>query len=85
VINSAPGGALVDLSGGVTGIPTLAALDPQMGGAQASAVGFTIPSGTVTAVAAVSSRPADASARRATDAAMRGSSCASRDRDARGT
>jgi hypothetical protein len=56
-----------------------------LGGAQASAVGFAIPSGTVTAVAAVSSRPADASARRTTDAAMRGSSCASRDRDARGT
>lgn len=37
------GGALVDLDGHVVGIPTLAATDPQMGGA-ASGIGFAIPS-----------------------------------------
>lgn len=37
------GGALVDLSGAVVGIPTLAALDPQLGGA-APGIGFAIPS-----------------------------------------
>jgi S1-C subfamily serine protease len=38
------GGALVDLQGRVIGIPTLAALDPQLGGAQAPGIGFAIPS-----------------------------------------
>ena len=38
------GGALVDLEGRVIGIPTLAALDPQLGGAQAPGIGFAIPS-----------------------------------------
>jgi len=37
------GGALVDLSGNVVGIPTLAANDPQIGGA-APGIGFAIPS-----------------------------------------
>ena len=37
------GGALVDLNGGVVGIPTLAATDPQIGGA-ASGIGFAISS-----------------------------------------
>jgi putative serine protease PepD len=44
------GGALVDLSGQVIGIPTLAAADPQLGGA-ASGIGFAIPSDTVTSIA----------------------------------
>jgi S1-C subfamily serine protease len=38
------GGALVDLEGGVVGIPTLAAIDPQLGEAQAPGIGFAIPS-----------------------------------------
>jgi putative serine protease PepD len=37
------GGALVDLSGAVVGIPTLTAVDPQIGGA-AIGIGFAIPS-----------------------------------------
>ena len=45
------GGALVDLSGRVIGIPTLAAVDPQIGGA-APGIGFAIPSNTVQRVAA---------------------------------
>jgi putative serine protease PepD len=45
------GGALVDLTGAVIGIPTLAALDPQLGGGQASGIGFAIPSTTVRQVA----------------------------------
>ena len=44
------GGALVDLSGRVIGIPTLAASDPQLGGA-AVGIGFAIPSDTVTRIA----------------------------------
>ena len=44
------GGALVDLSGQVIGIPTLAASDPQLGGA-AVGIGFAIPSDTVTRIA----------------------------------
>jgi putative serine protease PepD len=44
------GGALVDLAGRVIGIPTLAASDPQMGGA-AVGIGFAIPSDTVTRIA----------------------------------
>ena len=45
------GGALVDLSGRVIGIPTLAALDPQLGNSQAAGIGFAIPSSTVQQVA----------------------------------
>jgi S1-C subfamily serine protease len=45
------GGALVDLAGRVVGIPTLAALDPELGGAQAPGIGFAIPSTTVSTVA----------------------------------
>jgi S1-C subfamily serine protease len=45
------GGALVDLSGRVIGIPTLAALDPQMGASQAPGIGFAIDSNTVSRVA----------------------------------
>jgi S1-C subfamily serine protease len=44
------GGALVDISGRVIGIPTLAAADPQMGGA-AAGIGFAIPSNVVTDIA----------------------------------
>jgi putative serine protease PepD len=44
------GGALVDLSAQVVGIPTLAAEDPQMGGA-AVGIGFAIPSNVVTDIA----------------------------------
>jgi S1-C subfamily serine protease len=45
------GGALVDLTGTVIGIPTLAAIDPQLGGGQAAGIGFAIPSTTVRQVA----------------------------------
>jgi S1-C subfamily serine protease len=45
------GGALVDLDGQVIGIPTLAALDPNLGGAQAPGIGFAIPSNTVKRIA----------------------------------
>jgi len=45
------GGALVDLSGRVIGIPTLAAVDPEMGGSQAPGIGFAIDSNTVRRVA----------------------------------
>ena len=41
------GGALVDLTGDVVGIPTLAAADPQLGGA-AAGIGFAIPANIVT-------------------------------------
>ena len=41
------GGALVDINAQVIGIPTLAALDQQLGGAQAPGIGFAIPSNTV--------------------------------------
>jgi S1-C subfamily serine protease len=44
------GGALVDLTGRVIGIPTLAAVDPEMG-AQAPGIGFAIDSNTVRRVA----------------------------------
>jgi putative serine protease PepD len=44
------GGALVDLSGHVIGIPTLAAVDPEMG-AEAPGIGFAIASNTVRRVA----------------------------------
>jgi putative serine protease PepD len=45
------GGALVDLTGGVIGIPTLAALDPDMGNAAAPGIGFAIPSNTARSIA----------------------------------
>ena len=45
------GGALVNLAGQVIGIPTLAAADPQLGGA-AAGIGFAIPSDTITSIAA---------------------------------
>jgi putative serine protease PepD len=38
------GGALVNLDGEVIGIPTLAATDPEFGGAPAAGIGFAIPS-----------------------------------------
>ena len=44
------GGALVDIQGRVIGIPTLAAADPQIGGA-AAGIGFAIPSNVVTNIA----------------------------------
>jgi putative serine protease PepD len=44
------GGALVNVAGQVIGIPTLAAADPQLGGA-AAGIGFAIPSDTVTSIA----------------------------------
>lgn len=44
------GGALVDLNGNVVGIPTLAASDPQLGGA-AGGIGFAIPSNTARDIA----------------------------------
>jgi S1-C subfamily serine protease len=45
------GGALVDITGRVIGIPTLAATDPEFGGAQAPGIGFAIPSNTARQVA----------------------------------
>jgi putative serine protease PepD len=45
------GGALVDLAGQVVGIPTLAALDPELGGSAAPGIGFAIPSNTVKNIA----------------------------------
>jgi len=45
------GGALVNLDGQVVGIPTLAALDPSLGGSQAVGIGFAIPSETVRDIA----------------------------------
>ncbi|MGC2190765.1 MAG: trypsin-like peptidase domain-containing protein, partial [Candidatus Dormiibacterota bacterium] len=45
------GGALVDLEGQVVGIPTLAAVDEQLGGSEASGIGFAIPSTTVANIA----------------------------------
>jgi S1-C subfamily serine protease len=44
------GGALVNIRGGVIGIPTLAALDPELGGA-AAGIGFAIPSNTAVSIA----------------------------------
>lgn len=46
------GGALVTLAGEVVGIPTLAAVDAQMGGGAAPGIGFAIPSNVVKDVAA---------------------------------
>lgn len=45
------GGALVDETGAVIGIPTLAALDPEMNGAPAPGIGFAISSNTVKSIA----------------------------------
>jgi S1-C subfamily serine protease len=45
------GGALVDVTGRVIGIPTLAALDPDLGDAQAPGIGFAIPSNTARSIA----------------------------------
>ncbi|HVA21680.1 MAG TPA: trypsin-like peptidase domain-containing protein [Candidatus Micrarchaeia archaeon] len=45
------GGALVDLAGQVVGIPTLAALDSNLGGSQAPGIGFAIPSDVVSDIA----------------------------------
>jgi putative serine protease PepD len=45
------GGALVDVTGRVIGIPTLAALDPDLGNAQAPGIGFAIPSNTAHSIA----------------------------------
>jgi S1-C subfamily serine protease len=45
------GGALVDLTGHVVGVPTLAALDQQVGGGAAPGIGFAIPSNLVTDIA----------------------------------
>ncbi len=45
------GGALVDLAGQVMGIPTLAAVDQQLGGSAAPGIGFVISSNMVTRVA----------------------------------
>jgi S1-C subfamily serine protease len=45
------GGALVDITGRVMGIPTLAATDPEFGGAQTPGIGFAIPSNTARQVA----------------------------------
>jgi len=38
------GGALIDLSGGLVGIPTLGAIDPEFGNTPANGIGFAIPS-----------------------------------------
>ncbi|MCQ4046220.1 S1C family serine protease [Streptantibioticus rubrisoli] len=45
------GGALVNLSGQVIGIPTLAAVDPGLGGGTAAGIGFAIPASTVNNIA----------------------------------
>jgi S1-C subfamily serine protease len=45
------GGALVDLLGEVVGIPTLAAVDQQLGGGAAPGIGFAIPSSIVKDIA----------------------------------
>jgi putative serine protease PepD len=45
------GGALVDGTGAVIGVPTLAALDPELGGSAAPGIGFAISSNTVRAIA----------------------------------
>jgi S1-C subfamily serine protease len=46
------GGALVNLSGEVVGVPTLAAIDPEIGnGSAAPGIGFAIPSNTVKSIA----------------------------------
>ena len=45
------GGALVDILGRVIGVPTLAALDPQLGGTAAPGIGFALPSNLVKDIA----------------------------------
>ncbi|MGV9255081.1 S1C family serine protease [Streptomyces sp. NPDC003697] len=45
------GGALADLGGQVVGIPTLAAIDPVLGGSAAPGIGFAIPASLVKKVA----------------------------------
>ncbi|MEU6812116.1 trypsin-like peptidase domain-containing protein [Streptomyces sp. NPDC046831] len=45
------GGALADLAGQVVGIPTLAAVDPVLGGSAAPGIGFAIPASLVKTVA----------------------------------
>jgi putative serine protease PepD len=45
------GGALVDIEGRVIGIPTIAAIDPQLGGGSAPGIGFAIPSSLVKDIA----------------------------------
>jgi S1-C subfamily serine protease len=45
------GGALVDIDAQVVGIPTLAALDPELGGTAAPGIGFAIPSNTAKRIA----------------------------------
>lgn len=45
------GGALVDLNSQVIGIPTLAAIDPDLGGSAAPGIGFAIPASTVKTIA----------------------------------
>jgi S1-C subfamily serine protease len=45
------GGALVDSTGAVIGIPTLAALDPELGNSAAPGIGFAISSNTVRSIA----------------------------------
>jgi S1-C subfamily serine protease len=45
------GGALGDMTGAVVGIPTLAAVDPQLGGSAAPGIGFAIPSNRVKQIA----------------------------------
>ena len=50
------GGALVDLSGRVIGIPTLAALDPEMGVSEAPGIGFAIDGNTARRVAGALAR-----------------------------
>jgi putative serine protease PepD len=45
------GGALVDSTGAVIGVPTLAALDPELGNSAAPGIGFAISSNTVRSIA----------------------------------
>jgi S1-C subfamily serine protease len=45
------GGALADIQGQVIGIPTLAAVDPELGGSAAPGIGFAIPSNVVRDIA----------------------------------
>jgi len=45
------GGALVDIKGRVIGVPTLAAIDPELGGSAAPGIGFAIPSNLVKDIA----------------------------------
>jgi putative serine protease PepD len=49
--NGNSGGALVDLSSEVVGIPSAAALNPELGDSAAAGIGFAIPTATVTRIA----------------------------------